>query len=90
MNSENVWNGFFLYSLMLEAHRLGDHGRRQMPLSLPHKNAQHRVNRLDAMLKDRNHLYSGYNRPDYNHACDNCAHIVARDNGGHGEMLLEG
>jgi hypothetical protein len=86
---ENVWNAFFLYSLILEAHRQGDLGRYEMPLSLPHRDANHRVDRYEDMLKDRNHLYSSYCRPDYNHACDGCAHLVLRKNGQTGEPMAQ-
>lgn len=73
MNMENVWNGFFIHSFLLDAQSLGLDALRHIPFTLPHMGANHRSNHLDEMLKNRNDRFSGYLRPHYNHACDDCA-----------------
>ena len=72
MDSDNVWDGFFIHGLLL------DSIRRERPLFLPHADIHH-ASRFDDALKERNQLYSGCLRPQWNHACNDCAIIVTRE-----------
>ncbi|KIJ07033.1 hypothetical protein PAXINDRAFT_121288 [Paxillus involutus ATCC 200175] len=73
MRDEDVLNGFFIYSLLL------DKAERQSQLVLSH-DSQHRV-RIDAALIPRNKEMEGIGQEAYPHACDKCF-VVVEDNSG--------
>jgi hypothetical protein len=69
MRDKDVLNGFFLYSLLLNA------SERHIHLLLPHKEHRQR-NQLQYALAQRNILMKGIGQEQYLHACDLCFAIV--------------
>ncbi|KAL4257788.1 hypothetical protein AB1N83_013934 [Pleurotus pulmonarius] len=74
MRPEDVLNGFFLYSLLL------DKAERRWNLTLPH-NAESQVSRLKAAIAERNCAMEGIGQEAYLHACDVCCHVSEDDIG---------
>ncbi|KAF8054159.1 hypothetical protein FPV67DRAFT_1441185 [Lyophyllum atratum] len=75
LRPEDVMNGFFLYSLLLDK---SEHGQ---SLVLPHDEASQK-DRLKSALHERNKGMEGVGQECYNHACDQCF-IVFLDDQGH-------
>jgi hypothetical protein len=69
MDTDNVWDGFFIHSLLLDAQR------RTRILTLPHSGIQHSNRYSDALL-ERNQAYTSFERPEWNHVCDDCFKLV--------------
>ncbi|KAJ6485282.1 hypothetical protein DFH09DRAFT_949028, partial [Mycena vulgaris] len=74
LDVEDVWNAFFLYSLLL------DYQSRDQPLELPHK-APSQSERLRAALHERNVQMAGTGQPAWNHACNLCCGVVIDEDG---------
>ncbi|KAJ6511673.1 hypothetical protein DFH09DRAFT_1100422 [Mycena vulgaris] len=74
LHVEDVWNTFFLYSLLL------DYQTREQPLELPHK-APSQSERLRAALHERNVRMAGTSQPAWNHACNLCCGVVIDEDG---------
>lgn len=74
IRQEDVMNGFFLYSLLLEK------AERSGILAIPHDEASQK-DRLQPVLAERNKLMEGIGQECYAHACDTCF-IVFSDNEG--------
>ena len=71
MDTDNIWDAFFIYSLIL------DHQRRGSVLSLPHNSGTHR-DRYGAALQERNQRFNGHNRDEWNHVCEDCFKLRER------------
>ncbi|KAJ8693235.1 hypothetical protein PTI98_010474 [Pleurotus ostreatus] len=71
---EDVLNGFFLYSLLIDK---AEHG---WILSLPH-NESSQVDRLQSALSERNGTMEGVGQDAYPHVCNLCCHISEDENG---------
>ncbi|KAG8850470.1 hypothetical protein FRB91_009052 [Serendipita sp. 411] len=65
MDGTNVWDSFFIHALICDAIR------RKRPLSLPHSDTTH-SSRFNDALRERNEHFSSFDRPNWNHACDDC------------------
>lgn len=74
MNVEDVWNAFFLHSLLL------DHTEHSNTLELPH-DASSQTIRLDEAIQSRNSSISGTGQEHWNHACDLCCWIPETTDG---------
>jgi hypothetical protein len=74
LRAEDVLNGFFVYSLLL------DKAERQNILILPHS-ASHQKVRLEPALAERNQSMEGIGQEHYPHACDLCC-IMSSDEDG--------
>ncbi|KAK7689517.1 hypothetical protein QCA50_007309 [Cerrena zonata] len=74
MNVEDVWNAFFLHSL------LTDFDERSHVLELPH-DAASQATRLDEAIRLRNASISGTGQDHWNHACNLCCWIHADADG---------
>lgn len=72
MRDEDVLNGFFLYSLLL------DKAECNTCLVLPH-DAPSQSERLRNALQERNKATEGIGQESYPHICDVCCHITAKD-----------
>ena len=72
MRSEDVTNGFFLYSLLL------DRAERGCILILPH-DAVSQCSRLEPALAIRNYAMEGVGQEFYLHACDLCFVVFDQD-----------
>ncbi|KAI6012337.1 hypothetical protein EDC04DRAFT_2956638, partial [Pisolithus marmoratus] len=73
MQDEDVLNGFFIYSLLL------DKAEKQSQLVLIHDSLQH--TRIDAALIVRNKEMEGIGQEAYPHACDKCFAILNNEQG---------
>ncbi|KAH6894811.1 hypothetical protein BKA70DRAFT_1375758 [Coprinopsis sp. MPI-PUGE-AT-0042] len=69
---EDILNGFFLYSLLL------DHSERDTCLLLKHQVPSHRE-RLQDELQRRNDRMEGTGQEEYFHACDLCFKVLEQD-----------
>lgn len=76
MRDEDVLNGFFIYSLLL------DKAEKQSQLVLEHT-SQHRT-RIDGALIVRNKETEGIGQEAYPHACDKCFVVLDDELGGKG------
>jgi hypothetical protein len=74
LDVEDVWNGFFFHSLLL------DHIERGVVLELDH-NAPSQAARLHPALQARNERMAGPGQEEWNHACDDCCWVF-RDGDG--------
>ena len=74
MTVDDVWNGFFIYSLLL------DHLEHDSILQLDHK-APSQVRRLQPALQARNARMRGTGQEHWNHACDLCSWVFTDQNG---------
>lgn len=74
MCDEDVLNGFFLYSLLL------DKAERNWCLTLPH-DARTQVDRLHDTLLERNQATEGIGQESYPHICDVCCHVEVAEDG---------
>jgi hypothetical protein len=74
MTVDDVWNGFFIYSLLL------DHSERDSILLLDHK-APSQARRLQPALQARNARMRGTGQEHWNHACDLCSWVFTDQNG---------
>ncbi|KAI1784804.1 hypothetical protein LXA43DRAFT_901026, partial [Ganoderma leucocontextum] len=72
LTTEQVWDGFFLYSLLL------DHQERSTSLSLPHV-AGSQAERLSGALQDRNLRMARPGQKYWSHACDRCCWVDSKD-----------
>jgi CxC5 like cysteine cluster associated with KDZ transposases len=68
LDTRDVWNGFFLHSLLL------DHAEKEAILEVQH-NAPSQAERLQPQLKARNLRMIGPGQEHWNHICDLCCHI---------------
>lgn len=66
MKVDDVWNGFFLHSLML------DHAERDNILELEH-HVSSDMRRLQPALRARTWRMRGTGQEEWNHTCDLCA-----------------
>jgi hypothetical protein len=74
MTVDDVWNGFFIYSLLL------DHTERKTVLQVDHKATSH-IHRLQPALQARNVQMRGTGQEHWNHACDLCSWVYTDENG---------
>ncbi|KDQ56789.1 hypothetical protein JAAARDRAFT_59037 [Jaapia argillacea MUCL 33604] len=74
MDCENVWDGFFLYSLLLDC---DDH---HTTLSLDHNGPSQAI-RLSQVIEARNAVMVGPGQPHWNHAYDLCCELRTLPNG---------
>jgi len=74
LDVEDVWNGFFLHSLLL------NHLEQSTVLELDH-NAPSQSRRLRPALEARNLQMVGPGQEEWNHACDLCCWIYEDENG---------
>ncbi|KAH6907643.1 hypothetical protein BKA70DRAFT_1104746 [Coprinopsis sp. MPI-PUGE-AT-0042] len=72
LREEDVLNGFFLYSLLL------DHSERDTCLLLKHQIPSHRE-RLQDELQRRNDRMEGTGQEEYFHACNLCFKVLEQD-----------
>jgi hypothetical protein len=68
MDVDDVWNGFFLYSLLL------DHAEHKSILELDH-NASSQMQRLRPALQARTCQMRGTGQEEWNHACELCSWV---------------
>jgi hypothetical protein len=87
LDPDHALDAFVVHALMLDSIRRGEEVRRESPLTLPNKESLQKDRFLDAM-RDRNHRYSAYCRPEFNHVCDLCGKEVMRDTG-RGEIFAQ-
>ncbi|KAI6017835.1 hypothetical protein EDC04DRAFT_2607977 [Pisolithus marmoratus] len=81
MRDEDVLNGLFIYSLLL------DKAEKQSQLVLIHDSLQH--TRIDAALIVRNKEMEGIGQEAYPHACDKCFAILNNEQGQKEHTKLE-
>ena len=74
MTVDDVWNGFFIHSLLL------DHMERAVVLQLDHK-APSQARRLQSALRARNYRMRGTGQENWNHACELCSWVYTGDDG---------
>ena len=74
MTIDNVWNRFFIHSLLL------DHLERNAVLQLDHK-APPQARRLQPALQARNLRMRGTGQEHWNHACELCSWVYTDENG---------
>ena len=74
MTVDDVWNGFFIYSLLL------DYVERGAILQLGHK-APSQARRLQPVLRARNLRMRGTGQEHWNHACDLCSWVCTNEEG---------
>jgi hypothetical protein len=74
MTMDHVWDAFFLHGLILDA------SRSNARLTLPNNEVEHQ-DRYSAALQVRNLKYQGPMRDGWNHCCDTCSRVVAREEG---------
>lgn len=74
MRVDDVWNGFFIHSLLL------DHSERNTTLRLIHA-APSQSKRLQPALKARNARMRGPGQEHWNHACDLCCWVYTDADG---------
>ncbi|KAH9853344.1 hypothetical protein C2E23DRAFT_728888 [Lenzites betulinus] len=79
LTSENVWNAFYLHSLLLDKSRHGKH------LIVPHHGVQ--AIRFNSVLAERNLSMAGTGQPHWAHACDVCEKIICADADGHANRI---
>jgi hypothetical protein len=72
LRDQDVLNGFFLYSLLL------DYGERHAILVIPHSGGTQK-DRLTAALFDRNKRTEGIGQEHYFHACNLCFKTFEKD-----------
>ena len=80
LDPDHVQDAFIVHALMLDAIRRGDEVRRDSPLTVPNKESLQKDRFLVAMT-DRNHRYSAYCWPEFNHVCNLCGEETTRENG---------
>lgn len=68
IDTKDVWNGFFIHSLLLE------HTEQQTNLVLQH-NARSQAERLKPQLEARNARMAGPGQEQWSHACDSCCWV---------------
>jgi hypothetical protein len=74
MDVDDVWNGFFLYSLLL------DHAEHNSILELDH-NAPSQMRRLRPALQARTRRMRGTGQEEWSHACELCSWVYTdKDN----------
>ncbi|PPQ76766.1 hypothetical protein CVT26_000266 [Gymnopilus dilepis] len=71
---EDVWNGFYLHSLLLH------HYEKDTTFILPHQ-AESQAKRLEGALRERNQLMAGPGQEAWNHACKLCSYVYVDKNG---------
>ncbi|KAH9851669.1 hypothetical protein C2E23DRAFT_869110 [Lenzites betulinus] len=74
VDTEQVWDSFFLYSLLL------DHQERQTTLILPHV-APSQAYRLKEAIHARNMIMAGPGQEHWSHACDLCCWVHQTEDG---------
>ncbi|KDQ49879.1 hypothetical protein JAAARDRAFT_142789 [Jaapia argillacea MUCL 33604] len=74
MDCENVWDAFFMYSLLKDHHEQG------AGLTLEHKVSSHAA-RLFPALETRNKAMVGPGQPRWSHACDLCCEMRTTPDG---------
>jgi hypothetical protein len=74
MMIDDVWNGFFIHSLLL------DHQERGSILVLDH-HAPSQMKRLQPALQARTARMRGTGQENWNHACDLCCWVFTDDDG---------
>lgn len=74
MRADDVMNGFFLYSLLL------DKAEQSSVLVLPHDEIGQKY-RLQPALEDRNKAMEGIGQESYAHACDTCLIVKEGEDG---------
>ncbi|OSC98756.1 hypothetical protein PYCCODRAFT_1417417 [Trametes coccinea BRFM310] len=74
LDTEHVWESFFLYSLLL------DHNERGTMLCLPHQEAS-QADRLLPALNARNILMAGAGQEHWSHCCDLCTARTVDESG---------
>lgn len=81
LTSEQVWDGFFLHSLLLE------HSEHGTVLELAH-NAQDQAERLRPALEARNAAMVGPGQEMWSHACELCCELRQNATGGYGMLII--
>ncbi|KAK7683616.1 hypothetical protein QCA50_013454 [Cerrena zonata] len=76
MRPDDILNGFFLYSLLLQKAEQGEY------LILPHT-AENQKLRLQPALQERNSRMEGTGQEYWNHACDTCFIVKEKENHSH-------
>ena len=74
LSTEQVWDGFFTYSLMLH------HAEYGSVLELPHV-APSNSDRLREALHTRNLLMAGPGQENWSHVCDRCCWVYEDEDG---------
>lgn len=74
LDVEDVWNGFYLHALLIDAQ---EHGQ---VFVLPNK-APSQAERLRGALQERNMRMAGTGQEAWNHACDLCCWIETDKDG---------
>lgn len=74
LDVEDVWNGFYIYALILEHRESGS------VLELAH-NAESQAARLRPALQARNKKMAGTGQEAWNHACELCCWVFTDENG---------
>jgi hypothetical protein len=74
MDVDHVWDGFFLYSLLL------DHAEHGAVLKLNH-NAASQAMRIRPALQARNRRMRGTGQEEWSHACELCAWVYVDEDG---------
>lgn len=72
IDTKDVWNAFFLHSLLL------DHDEQRTTMVIEH-NASSQADRLKPQLQSRNARMSGPGQEQWNHACDMCCWVYEED-----------
>lgn len=79
MTMEDVWNGFYLHCLILDAEeQRSATANLSLTLRLPH-NAPSQSERLRSALRERNRRLEGTGQEQWNHACDLCCWEFTND-----------
>ncbi|KAL0957792.1 hypothetical protein HGRIS_001569 [Hohenbuehelia grisea] len=79
MRDEDVMNGFFSYSLLLDK---AEHG---IVLVLPHV-IKGQMDQLKEAMHEQNQTMEGSGQEAYQHACDVCCQIIEKDDGTLGKV----
>jgi hypothetical protein len=74
MDVDDVWNVFFLYSLLL------DHAEHGVVLELNHDAPSH-AKHICPSLQAHTRRMQGTGQEEWNHACNLCAWVYANDDG---------